>query len=120
MVTGNKKTKQSKKPKKVNNLRYAEYYDMQETFDGLFAKASQGEVFDNLVDLIFSRDNILLAYRNIKGNGGSVTPGSDGLTIRAIEKCTPEALVQKSTKHYQELQSMGCVEKRHSQAKRPE
>ena len=33
MVTGNKKPKQSKKPKKVNNLRYAEYYDMQETFD---------------------------------------------------------------------------------------
>ena len=103
MVTGNKKTKQSKKPKKVNNLRYAEYYDMQETFDGLFAKAAQGEAFDNLMDLIFSRDNILLAYRNIKGNGGSVTPGTDGLTIRAVEKCTPEALVQKVrniTKNY--------------------
>lgn len=103
MVTGNKKTKQSKKPKKVNNLRYAEYYDMQETFDGLFAKASQGDAFDNLTDLIFSRDNILLAYRNIKGNDGSVTPGTDGLTIRAIEKCTPEALVQKVqniTKNY--------------------
>ena len=103
MVTGNKETKQSKKPKKVNNLRYAEYYDMQKTFDGLFAKASQGEAFDNLMDLIFSRDNILLAYRNIKGNSGSVTPGTDGLTIRAIEKCTPEALVQKIrniTKNY--------------------
>ena len=103
MVTGNKKTKQTKKPKKVNNLRYAEYYDMQETFDGLFAKAKSGEVFDNLLDLIFSRDNILLAYRNIKGNGGSVTPGTDGLTIRAIEKCTPKALVQKVrniTKNY--------------------
>ncbi len=95
MVTGNKKPKQSKKPKKVNNLRYAEYYDMQETFDGLYAKASQGEAFENLMDLIFSRDNILLAYRNIKGNCGSVTPGTDGLTIRVIEKCTPEALVQK-------------------------
>lgn len=103
MVTENKKTKQSKKPKKVNNLRYAEYYDMQETFDGLFAKAKTGEVFDSLVDLIFSRDNILLAYRNIKGNGGSVTPGTDGLTIRAIEKCSPELLVQKVrniTKNY--------------------
>lgn len=95
MVTGNKKISKSKKPKKVNNLRYAEYYDMQQTFDGLFAKSKNGEVFDNLVELIFSRDNILLAYRNIKGNGGSVTPGTDGLTIRAVEKCTPEALVQK-------------------------
>ena len=103
MVTGNKKAKQSKKPKKVNNLRYAEYYGMQETFDGLFSKAKNGDIFDNLLDLIFSRDNILLAYRNIKGNGGSVTPGTDGLTIRAVEKCTPEALVQKVrniTKNY--------------------
>ena len=53
--------------------------------------------------LIFSKDNILLAYRNIKGNGGSVTPGTDGLTIRAIEKCSPETLVQKVrniTKNY--------------------
>ena len=103
MVTASKKPKHSKKPKKVNNLRYAEYYDMQETFDGLFAKAKTGEVFDNLVDLIFSRDNILLAYRNIKGNGGSVTPGTDGLTIRAVEKCSPELLVQKVrniTKNY--------------------
>ena len=90
MVTGNKKPKQSKKPKKVNNLRNAEYYDMQETFDGLYAKAAKGEAFDSLMGLIFSKDNILLAYRNIKGNGGSVTPGTDGLTIRAVEKCTPE------------------------------
>ena len=51
MVTGNKKAKQAKKPKKVNNLRYAEYYDMQETFDRLFAKASQGETFDSLMEL---------------------------------------------------------------------
>ena len=95
MVTGNKKSRKSQKPKKVNNLRHAEYYDMQETFDGLFSKAKNGEVFDNLMDLVFSRDNILLAYRNIKGNSGSVTPGTDGLTIRAVEKCTPETLVQK-------------------------
>ena len=103
MITGNKKSAKAKKPKKVNNLRHAEYYDMQETFDGLYAKALQGGTFDNLMDLIFSRDNILLAYRNIKGNGGSVTPGTDGLTIRAVEKCTPEALVQKVrniTKNY--------------------
>ena len=81
MVTENKRRSTTKKPKKVNNLRYAEYYDMQETFDGLYAKAAKGETFDSLMDLIFSKDNILLAYRNIKGNGGSVTPGTDGLTI---------------------------------------
>ena len=95
MVTENKKNRKTRKPKKVNNLRNAEYYDLQGTLDGLYAKAINGGTFDNLTDLIFSRENILLAYRNIKGNSGSVTPGTDGLTIRAIEKYTPEALVQK-------------------------
>jgi hypothetical protein len=37
MITTNKR-KKSTKPKKINNLRHAEYYDMQDTFDGLFAK----------------------------------------------------------------------------------
>lgn len=91
------KTKPGKKqkPKKVNNLRYAEYYDMQDTFDGLFAKSAAGETFDRLMDTILSRDNILLAYRNIKRNDGSVTPGTDGLTIKDVEKFTPDGLVQK-------------------------
>jgi group II intron reverse transcriptase/maturase len=103
MITANKQNKKPKKPKKVNHLRHAEYYDMQETFDGLYAKATKGEGFDHLMDLIFSRENILLSYRNIKRNDGSVTPGTDGLTMRAIEKYTPEALVQKVnniTKNY--------------------
>jgi len=98
MVAANKTNQQKakQKPKKVNNLRHAEYYDMQNTFDGLYAKAKNGETFDNLMDLILNRDNILLAYRNIKGNDGSVTPGADGLTMRDIEKYTPEALVRKT------------------------
>ena len=103
MVTENKQNTKPKKSKKVNNLRHAEYYDMQNTFDGLFAKSAQGEMFDHLMDLILSRENILLAYRNIKRNDGSVTPGTDGLTMRDIEKCTPDGLVQKVrniTKNY--------------------
>ena len=104
MVTTNKtKTGKKQKPKKVNNLRYAEYYDMQETFDGLYAKAKNGEIFDQLMNLILSRDNILLAYRTIKRNDGSVTPGTDGLTMRDVEKFTPDGLVQKIrniTKNY--------------------
>lgn len=96
MVTENKpKTKRKPKPKKVNNLRHAEYYDMQDTFDGLFAQAKDGSIFDRLMDLILSRDNVLLAYRNIKGNNGSVTPGTDKLTIQDVEKFAPDELVQK-------------------------
>ena len=103
MVTENTQNTQTKKPKKVNNLRHAEYYDMQETFYGLYAKAKDGATFDRLMDLILSRDNILLAYRNIKRNDGSVTPGTDGLTMRDVEKYTPDGLVQKIrniTKNY--------------------
>ena len=62
MVTENKRRSTTKKLKKVNNLRYAEYYDMQETFDGLYAKAAKGETFDSLMDLIFSKDNIVVRY----------------------------------------------------------
>jgi len=60
MVTANN-PKSNQKPKKVNHLRHAEYYDMQGTFDALFSRASQGETFDSLMELVFSRDNILLA-----------------------------------------------------------
>ena len=94
MITANK-TKSKKKPKKVNNLRYAEYYDMQDTFDKIHAKAKEGGMFDRLMDLILNRNNILLAYRNIKKNDGSVTPGTDKLTILDIERYTPDSLVQK-------------------------
>ena len=48
-------------------LRHAEYYDMQSTFDELYARSQAGEIFENLMDVILSRENILLAYRNIKG-----------------------------------------------------
>lgn len=46
----------------VDDLRHAEYYGMQDTFDELYQKSQNGEVFENLMDLIVSRDNILLAY----------------------------------------------------------
>ncbi len=94
-MVAKRKTRAVKKPKKVNNLRHAEYYGMQEVFDSLYAKAGNGGTFDRLMDLILNRDNILLAYRNIKRNDGSVTPGTDGLTIQNVEKSTPGELVQK-------------------------
>ena len=65
----------------VDDLRHAEYYGMQGTFDELYQKSQNGEVFENLMDLILSRDNILLAYRNIKANKGSYTAGTDKKNI---------------------------------------
>ena len=55
----------------ADDLRHAEYYGMQPVFDELYHRSLEGENFTDLMDLILSRDNILLAYRNIKANGGA-------------------------------------------------
>ena len=55
----------------VEALRHSEYYGMQEIFDDLYAKSAAGEKFTDLMDLILSRENILLAYRNIKAKDGT-------------------------------------------------
>ena len=57
------------------------YYDMQETQDKLYAESMSGKSFDNLMDIIISPQNIMLAYRTIKRNDGSQTPGTDKKTI---------------------------------------
>jgi group II intron reverse transcriptase/maturase len=55
---------------------------MQDTFDWLYdrskKRATQGL---RLYEIITSKKNILLAFRNIKANTGSKTKGTDGLTI---------------------------------------
>ena len=74
----------------MSGLRHAEYYGMQEVFDGLYAKSSKNETFTNLMSIILKRENILLAYRNIKSNDGSKTPGTDGVTFDDIGKLMPD------------------------------
>ena len=78
-----------------DNLRHAEYYNLQSTFDDLYARSKSGEVFTNLMELVLSRENIMLAYRNIKANTGSKTAGTDKLIISDIAKLSPDEVVQK-------------------------
>ena len=47
------------------------------------------------MDLIVSRDNILLAYRNIKANKGSYTAGTDKKNITDIGSRTPDDVVKR-------------------------
>ena len=89
------KEKESKKPLCADDLRHNEYYGMQEVFDDLYARSKNGEVFTDLMSIVLKRENILLAYRNIKTNAGSNTAGTDGLTIKDIGKLTPEEVVDK-------------------------
>ena len=83
------------KRKCVDSLRHNEYYDMQSVFDELYNESIKGSEFHNLMDIILDEDNILLAYRNIKTNGGSNTPGIDRLSIKDIAKMEPQDVVDK-------------------------
>ncbi|MEI3598617.1 group II intron reverse transcriptase/maturase [Oceanobacillus sp. SE10311] len=62
-------------------MRNNEYYHLQDVFDELHEKASNEYYFRDLMRIITSEKNILLAYRTIKTNKGSTTPGTDGRDI---------------------------------------
>ncbi len=84
-------------------LRYWDYYNMTDTFTDLHQRAKNKEKFHYLYDIITSRNNILLAYRTIKSNKGSKTPGTDGKTISDIEKRSENELIeeiQRQLKNY--------------------
>jgi len=88
-------SKKKNNGKVVDDLRHNEYYAMQEKYDELYALSKQGQCFENLVETILDEDNIFLAYRNIKSNGGSNTPGTDGLSIKDIARLPAEEVVDK-------------------------
>lgn len=79
---------------KQKKLRHSEYYDMQSVFDKLYADSKRGKIFTGLMEIISCEENIRLAYRNIKRNGGSNTAGTDKLTIKDIEKLPVEQYVE--------------------------
>lgn len=83
------------KQKKINKLRYAEYYDQQDLLDNLYSESKKGTVFCKLMKHIVSDANIMMAYRSIKRNAGSKTPGTDGLNITDIEKLEPEVVCNR-------------------------
>lgn len=91
------------KVKKKSRLRHAEYYDFQGIQDKLYADSQKGRVFKHLTEIITLPENIRLAYRNIKANHGSKTAGTDGRTIKDLERLPDEklvALVQKKLDWY--------------------
>jgi group II intron reverse transcriptase/maturase len=66
---------------KKKKLRNNEYYDIQLLFDNLYNRSKLNYNFNKIYDLIISRENILLAYRNIKSNRGGKTKGVNKTTI---------------------------------------
>lgn len=78
---------------KKQKLRNNEYYGTQEMFDDLYTKSKSRYMFQNLIELIGSKNNILLAYRNIKKNKGSKTQGTNTTNIEDIGKMTPNEVI---------------------------
>lgn len=88
-------TMQGKELLKKSSIRNAEYYGMVEVQDRLYADSAQGKVFKNLISIICSDANIKMAYRNLKNNDGSNTPGVDGISFRNLKEMPEEELVSK-------------------------
>ena len=99
--------KASKRRKlKKTILRYNEYYQMQIIFDNLYKQSQQGSVFHHLYEIITSQDNILLAYRTIKRNDGSKTPGTNRHNIRYWEKQNVEDYISYMQNRLENFQPM--------------
>lgn len=88
------KVSDKSKPKKKQNLRNNEYYDTQTVFDTLYVQSKQNKNFTDLMSIITSRENILLAYRTIKRNGESKTAGTNNHTIKDIAKYSSDEFVE--------------------------
>ena len=69
-----------------------------------YADSKNGEVFGHLMDIISAPSNIKLAFRNIKGNDGSHTAGTDGRTIESLAVMPEDKfvkLIQKQFRRYE-------------------
>lgn len=69
-------------------------------FDKLYANSLSGKNFKDLMSIITSEQNIQLAYRNIKSNRGSKTPGVDGKTIDDLKKWDNQGLIRHIQKSF--------------------
>lgn len=80
--------------RKIDSLRYNEYYDFQPVLDELYDLSKKGSKFTKLLELIMDERNILLAYRNIKRNKGSMTYGVDKKTIIDVAEQDTEKFIE--------------------------
>ena len=69
-------------------------YNMNGVRHALYEQSKAGMNFNNLSKLVVSKQNILLAYRNVRGNKGAKTPGTDGLTMAEVDSLSAEEVVE--------------------------
>ena len=86
-----------------HSIRHMEYYGLIDSFDSLYKESSENKIFSNLMEIVTSPNNILLAFRNVKGNSGSTSPGVDKKNIddlKAIPNIEFIKTVQKKFSEY--------------------
>ena len=76
-------------------LRNSEYYGIQHIYDKLYKESCENKKFTNLMQYINSKQNILLAFRNIKSNKGSLTVGTDNLNITYFKNMNVNTFVDR-------------------------
>lgn len=91
---------------KKQQLRNNEYYDTQEIQDKLYRKSKEEYVFKNLIFTIIDPKNIALAYRNIKNNNGSDTPGVNEATIMDIDQYEMSEWIGYIQKRFEKFRPM--------------
>ena len=91
---------------KKQQLRNNEYYDTQEIQDQLYRKSREGYVFEDLISKIINPKNIVLAYRNIKNNRGSDTPGVNETTIKDIDQYEMSEWIDYIQKRFEKFRPM--------------
>lgn len=91
---------------KKQQLRNNEYYNVQEIQDRFYSQSKQKYVFQDLISRIIEKGNILVAYRNIKSNAGSKTPGVNRYTIEDVEKYELHKWVSYIRKRFENFSPM--------------
>lgn len=74
-------------------FQYNEDNPMQKIYDALYQDSLNTRNFNSLMDLITRKENILLAYQNVRKNFGNYTTKTNGSGIEDIEKLSPNEIV---------------------------
>lgn len=91
----NNTRKRTNKLKQSRKKIHTQMYNMDGVRHALYEQSKSGMNFNNLSKLVISVPNILLAYRNVRGNKGAKTPGTDGLAMADVDCLKADKVVEK-------------------------
>ena len=83
-----------KKEKTAKFIPFEAYNTQQPTFEKLYAESRGGNEFTNLIDLILSHDNIMLAFRELCRNSYMVENSHDKDSVSKIGNMNPDEIVE--------------------------